>query len=1099
MVDINTAIAHLTSSAKLRQLVVVVGTGVSVALTGARNKGLSWRGLVENGFEYGVAKGKISASQRKAWSQQLMSNDLDDLLSAAEFMGRKLDAPLGDLYARWLEGVFKDAMPEEKGMANAIKALRSAEIPICTLNYDLLLERVTGLRSINLSEVTKVISWMRREEQGILHLHGTWDTPSSCILGVRDYQSTVGDDVRDLIQRALTSFGRILFIGCGDTFADPNFSALIEWLRRNIKTGTPQHYALVSAEDEARRNADPTWHGFVEPVSFGANHSDLPAFLLSLFPTAIPPKVKSKAVRSKASSLDTKHAKVLADYRAFLIRDCGQMTIEGVRADMDTAQRRFDLEKLFVPLEILPTPPEIPLNDPNRDKKLAEWSKKNEKSSAFGTVFKKCKRLALLALPGGGKTLLLKRLAVAYADAARRDQSDDQLPDLDLMPVLIRCREWKEHIRSPISVILQNMATITGQKSLADLEDALAPLLKKGHVLLLVDGLDEIHNDGDRSTFVENLEKFLQDYKNVHLVVTSREAGFSLVAPSIARFCERWRVAPLKPEAITALCDYWHRLMTGESTESAVESRDVIQRLLRNSSLRRLAENPLLLTMLLVVKRGAGRLPPDRVTLYDRAVEVLLDTWNIKGHEPLNTKEAVPQLACVAFELMNRGKQTATEKELLTLLEEARERMPQIRRYAKDSPDQFLKRVELRSSLLVEAGHQQEDGRTVPFYQFRHLTFQEHLAAVAAVQGHYMNYKQGDTVLEPLSSHLTAEEWKEVVPMAAVLAKKQGEPLVAALTANVEALRETLVNEKKSPILEAWVKGPDLPAAVARLVQCLVEEAEVSPATLAAALQGIALFARGCRSLAVDWRALCQGPYGEDLLACAWNLYRPMNWPTESWVDLTLAAILVGRRPEDFWGTPESKLEIERLLGSQSNQEVAYGLLCIVGIDLAVRRNSKIVREFLMELLEGVERHFFSEEKAIWDAACYAWTRFRIPEGNFEPKPEILNRLLSLWLADHSNVTGNASYAINTIAELPRHKWTPRLTQLEVKIVRDAVNSEGDQLGPEGQRFAAALTIAFYAQSVFSEAELYKQLKESDPNSTESISKIIKQMEMTRT
>ena len=34
-------------------------------------------------------------------------------------------------------------------------------------------------------------------------------------------------------------------------------------------------------------------------------------------------------------------------YRKFLIRDCGEMTIEG--ADMDTAQRRFDLEKLFVP------------------------------------------------------------------------------------------------------------------------------------------------------------------------------------------------------------------------------------------------------------------------------------------------------------------------------------------------------------------------------------------------------------------------------------------------------------------------------------------------------------------------------------------------------------------------------------------------------------------------------------------------------------------------------------------------------------------------------------------------------------------------------
>src|SRR6202008_869703 len=128
--------------------------------------------------------------------------------------------------------------------------------------------------------------------------------------------------------------------------------------------------------------------------------------------------------------------------------------------------------------------------------------------------------------------------------------------------------------------------------------------------------------------------------------------GFSLVAPSLARFCVRWRVAPLDSDAIAALCGHWHRLMTGDSPEAQEESKHVAELLVQNESLRRLAENPLLLTMLLVVKHGAGRLPPDRVSLYDRAVEVLLDTWNIKGHEPLNPREAGPQLAYIAFEMM---------------------------------------------------------------------------------------------------------------------------------------------------------------------------------------------------------------------------------------------------------------------------------------------------------------------------------------------------------------------------------------------------------------------------------------------------------------
>ena len=91
------------------------------------------------------------------------------------------------------------------------------------------------------------------------------------------------------------------------------------------------------------------------------------------------------------------------------------------------------------------------------------------------------------------------------------------------------------------------------------------PLLKKGSILLLVDGLDEIHDDADRATFVENLEKFVTEYPRTRFVVTSREAGFSLVAPTLARVCERWRIAVLQPDAICMLCDYWYRLMVGDS------------------------------------------------------------------------------------------------------------------------------------------------------------------------------------------------------------------------------------------------------------------------------------------------------------------------------------------------------------------------------------------------------------------------------------------------------------------------------------------------------------------------------------------------------
>src|SRR5436190_5230653 len=91
-------VLRLTDSARRGELVAIVGTGVSIGLTDNKIPALSWRGLILHGFAHGVQKGTISAAQEKAWRMQLDSNDLDDLLGAAEFMGRKLGAPHGDLY-----------------------------------------------------------------------------------------------------------------------------------------------------------------------------------------------------------------------------------------------------------------------------------------------------------------------------------------------------------------------------------------------------------------------------------------------------------------------------------------------------------------------------------------------------------------------------------------------------------------------------------------------------------------------------------------------------------------------------------------------------------------------------------------------------------------------------------------------------------------------------------------------------------------------------------------------------------------------------------------------------------------------------------------
>lgn len=103
----DSAVKSIQESIAKGELIVVVGTGVSISLTNNEYKQLSWTGLIESGFAFGGVKGKITEAQIESWSDQLHSSDIDDVLSAAEFVGRKLGAPTGELYARWLNESFK--------------------------------------------------------------------------------------------------------------------------------------------------------------------------------------------------------------------------------------------------------------------------------------------------------------------------------------------------------------------------------------------------------------------------------------------------------------------------------------------------------------------------------------------------------------------------------------------------------------------------------------------------------------------------------------------------------------------------------------------------------------------------------------------------------------------------------------------------------------------------------------------------------------------------------------------------------------------------------------------------------------------------------
>jgi hypothetical protein len=118
-------------------------------------------------------------------------------------------------------------------------------------------------------------------------------------------------------------------------------------------------------------------------------------------------------------------------------------------------------------------------------------------------------------------------------------------------------------------------------------------------------------------------------------------------------------------------------------------------------------------------------------------------------------------------------------------------------------------------------GHDVVDGSLIEVYEFRHLTFQEYLTAKAVVEGWYPERKEIETLLGPLESHLNDEKWREVIPLAAVLAGRRTAPLIEELIARCHS-----------------DKGVGLLARIS-LAKCLADEVPCTPELIRQALAKI--------------------------------------------------------------------------------------------------------------------------------------------------------------------------------------------------------------------------------------------------------------------
>jgi hypothetical protein len=686
-----------------------------------------------------------------------------------------------------------------------------------------------------------------------------------------------------------------------------------------------------------------------------------------------------------------------------------------------------------------------------------------------GEVLSEYSRLAILAAPGGGKTTLLKRLAIAYAFPDRSGLIDDNLPDKPWLPLFIRCRQLGDLVKSPINDIL---SAIPKRAEMGDISEAFSLLvshaLRSGEALLLVDGLDEISDEGARVAFVNQLRTFLATYPNVDIVVTSREAGFRIVGGALSTHCKHYKVADFDDDDITRLTLAWHKEVVGDSAEVRLDAEKLAKIICSSDRVRQLAKNPLLLTTLLLVKRWGGQIPTRRSVLYGKAIEMLLMTWNVEGHDPIDQEEAIPQLAFVAFTMMNDGVQTISSRRLKEILNLARKQMPEVLGYARLSVPEFIQRVEFRSSLLILSGHEIEQGTQYPMYEFRHLTFQEYLAAKAVVDGYYPDRKDDDTLLTVLEPHLADVQWKEVIPISAVLAGRKVQPLI----------RHLIDLCKKSP--SSFSRDYSEAFSVMLLSQCVLDEIQIAPDLLE---EGLEWIARRTISPTEHISLLYRGRYGKILLKVVEDAYigsdTYLSGLGSALADITLDQI---NWAESQGLTSQIVEKLTIIMGDETIIQRSAGALAVM--DIAFYHAGHFGKKKL-ELTADVQKHLkalgdqlvpilYSDELHLHFAACWAFAWLgRTGAWSRKHEPDILLRLLEIWRESKSpDVQYVASWAIADSPLIDRvSKPLPEPDPDLIDFIKKQFSLDADDYRVYAKK-RASLVMGFYWKMPWTDEEL---------------------------
>jgi NACHT domain len=327
-------------------------------------------------------------------------------------------------------------------------------------------------------------------------------------------------------------------------------------------------------------------------------------------------------------------------------------------------------------------------------------------------------RTVLLGDPGGGKTTAANVLTNHFAGGGSVR-----------VAFLVTLREYAaktpiewsvaEHIEHNLNTLYQSPAP----------DGLVERLLLTGRAVVIFDGLDELLDTSRRRDVSDRVEQFCSAYPLTRILVTSRVVGYDQARLDDAQF-SCYRLGGFGDDEVAQYAGKWFTTQEGLApAEAAAKAQAFLAESAHATDLR---ANPLLLSLMCILYRGAGSLPGDRAGVYAKCAELLLRKWDDQRdlYRKLGSDHLVePTLRYLAWWLFTRedSRTAATERELIAETTGfLNQREFESEDEARVAAREFIEFCRGRMWVFSDTGTTAAGER---LYAFTHRTFLEYFAA----------------------------------------------------------------------------------------------------------------------------------------------------------------------------------------------------------------------------------------------------------------------------------------------------------------------------------------------------------------------------------